>query len=214
MWRKRDNCLGSGKGRWVPSAFQGSFGSHAPRSLCVWLVSTVYIFCTTIPLPDCFKLLSVVSSVKNTHFLAISQDLSIDPIPLHPRVRDGSRWGHCSLLQVFLPQLSQPHSLRQRSPAPNVCADSRILSRMLERESESSAMGVLRGSKMLHVPSRWNKWDTWFTPREAVPLSFQFAEQMTWLKNAQLTGRLQCRLPFWCLASASMLVTFGNSSKN
>lgn len=80
--------------------------------------------------------------------------VSPGPSGSSPRVRDGSRWGHCSLLQVFLPQLSQPHSLRQRSPAPNVCADSRILSRMLERESESSAMGVLRGSKMLHVPSR------------------------------------------------------------
>lgn len=36
--------------------------------------------------------------------------------PAAPREKDGSRWGHCSLLQAFFPQLSQPHSLRHLSP--------------------------------------------------------------------------------------------------
>lgn len=76
-------------------------------------------------------------------------------------------------------------------------ADGGMLGGTLESESECSAMGVLSGSRMLRVclPGEIDGTHTRLTPGETVPLSFQFAEQMTWLKNAQLTGWRQWRLP-------------------
>lgn len=92
--------------------------------------------------------------------------------PAAPRERGGSRWGHCSLLQAFFPQLSQPHSLRHLSQT--LRADGGMLGGTLESESECSAMGVLSGTRMLRVclPGEIDGTHTRLTPGETVLLSF------------------------------------------
>lgn len=69
---------------------------------------------------------------------------------------------------------------------------------MSGNEAECSEMnGVLRGSEMLRVGSQGNKWGPpVHTQGNNAALFSKFAEQMTWLKNPQLTGWLQWCLPF------------------
>lgn len=70
--------LGSGKERWEPSTLWGGFGNYCAQVVvcvtCKYLWRSLY----DNAFPGCFQFLfSVVNSVKNIHFLAMFQPLSL-----------------------------------------------------------------------------------------------------------------------------------------